>query len=275
MKILEKLATSARSCKSSIGAGLLSLAMIINSGCAMQMTSQMLNQRAEVSRGVYFDLDGQAFCKVSQVKPNLSIQDRTVTVHPADGGPSRGEVVLDYGDSYNIPSLGASYSASIGTRSLIRAKAGIEGRWNLSWDYDGCVEQKLQPLPRPYESYGYSAYKQNEFAYKPFVGVDLTLFDHLRLGVEFGRPSGEFDYEIGDYRWDTYTPRYEKSWKGMGKSFTKTIGFVGDGFGISISEDEEEYGSISPSGKNAEIKSWYITFIYPLDDKIFDKKSNR
>lgn len=125
---------------------------------------------------------------------NLPSEERTVSVHPADGGAGRGGVTVD--DSFSCP-FRPKFGLEVATEGDVRVSAGIDATYNF-----GIENQELQPLPEPYESYGYACFRPWLVMPEPFVSLSADVARDWSLNAEVGMPYSEFRLERGHYRWD-------------------------------------------------------------------------
>jgi hypothetical protein len=140
--------------------------------------------------------------------PHTTREQRTVPVHPADGGASRGQATTSdfYGCALR-PRLGIA--GSLGTDSF-RIKIGLDNMLNM-----GITNLKKQNLPDPpYESYAFCRFSPDPVTFKPFVGFESELAKVL-FGAELGITYSSFRLSKGHYRWCDYET-IEKYYLGSG-----------------------------------------------------------
>ncbi|MBD3309830.1 hypothetical protein GF351_01280 [Candidatus Woesearchaeota archaeon] len=154
------------------------------------------------------------------METDIPEEARTVHVHPADGGPERGKVVMPNQDQWFL-NLGLGIESSIGT-DYLRLKGGIDGRLNPVQASD-TLEKEWQDLPPPYKSGAYSFLESDLFSPIPFVGVEATVFDRLSLLFEYGWPQQQFEYHAGHDRFGIYWPVTVARSDPSGQSMTAAI----------------------------------------------------
>lgn len=186
------------------------------SGCSTYISlGQRDDYHHQSSR--YTDLGIRAALDIVESTAGLSREKRSVPIHPDDGGPSRGGVMLDMEAGGLTPRLGLELSR--GTEDL-RLKIGGDMKFDLGNEMES--NEKRQNLPPPYESYGYGNVFQ-EYTFIPFVGLDMNLSDSTNFGFEIGTPFARHVYEIGDYRYGHHTARAKDSYNGFGNSINATL----------------------------------------------------
>lgn len=195
------------------------------------------------------------------LKNNLSREDRTVYVHPADGGKEKGGVLMSVN---RVSGAGLSIfgEETTGPRWL-RLKAGIEGRIN---SFSG-EDREDQPLPSPYHSIGWATFSEDSFSWMPYVGVELrTDLDDFAvfLGVNRGWPESGFEFRKGDQRYGIDNTEFSDSWRGYGNSYTVYLGAgtngKGDGFlgDIYLSWTRDDWNTDICGG--TKVKKDFIAF---------------
>ncbi|MBW2972875.1 hypothetical protein KY346_00610 [Candidatus Woesearchaeota archaeon] len=129
--------------------------------------------------------------------PHTTSEQRTVPIHPADGGSSRGKITTqNYYDCPFRPRLGIA--GSLGNDSC-RIKIGLDNMLNL-----GIMNGEEQDLPKPYESYGFSTFHPDLITFKPFIGLETEFLDTLLISLEAGITYSSFRLYKGHYRWADY-----------------------------------------------------------------------
>ena len=130
--------------------------------------------------------------------PHASREQRTVPIHPADGGPSRGQATTpNYYGCPLRPRFGIA--GSLGTDEF-RVKIGLDNMFNM-----GIMAGKKQDLPDPpYESYAFSKLSPDLITFRPFIGIEAEVLDTLLIGTELGITYSSFSLSKGHYRWDDY-----------------------------------------------------------------------
>ncbi|HLD56793.1 MAG TPA: hypothetical protein VJA47_00700 [archaeon] len=155
----------------------------------------------------------------------LGKEEMTVPIHPDDANAARDEgVVMDSDRHMYSLFVGFERIQKLGTRLAWRA--GVDAKITA---VNGVRETKLQNLPDPYESYGYSVVPSGHKTITPFVGIDIKLDGNKVIGFDMGVPfSRGGKYVIGHYRWDDWEPIAEYSWDGFGRSATIRLGTCGE-----------------------------------------------
>ena len=205
---------------------------LLGTGCStMVFDDKPLNQP-----GVYFQTRVRVAYDIVGWDPGLSSVQRTVPVHPNDGGPANGAVTLDIGGSTSGPRLGLL--AAIGP-NFLRLVFGGEVRINPMADDEefgvGQHDHEMQPLPFLHESRGYALFDPNQYTLTPFIGVESIIFKQFILGLEYGAPHTEFTWEKGHERFDEFQIIEKDVWDGRGHSgrirfgyiFSEDLGYVG------------------------------------------------
>lgn len=160
------------------------------------------------------------------VKNDLNCEKRTVYIHPDDGGKERGGVVMDINELSDGGTVSLYCEGSTGLEWL-RLKAGIEGRLNSF-----SVEDKgLQPLPPPYESYGWAEFSEDSLSWMPYVGAELrwNVTDDFSLyaGANRGWVESGFTYKSGHERYCQVNTDFSEHDRVWGNNYTFYIGISG------------------------------------------------
>ncbi|MBW2995714.1 hypothetical protein KY332_00265 [Candidatus Woesearchaeota archaeon] len=191
-------------------------------GCGAYMP---VNKEGPISMGV------KAGFECIDYAPKLSKEQRTIPVHDDDGGKAMGDVTTNEPKKLTCaPYLGLE--GLVGNEDF-KFKFGGEVRFNFPPDNkyditDDFFDRKLQPLPSPYESYGYSLFETGSKTLEAYLGAEWKFENNILLGLELGFPYSEFRYEKGHYRFSSYEAIEKGRWKGFGKSLNLKIGYSFD-----------------------------------------------
>lgn len=186
-----------------------------------------------------------------------------IPIHPDDGGTSRGGVHTEF-EYPGCFFVSAGLECSIGTRET-RFSGGIDFRAGGSYN----EAQEIQPLPPPYESYGWTEEEMSS-PYMPFVRFNQKVSREVSIGFEAGFPYAEVEASTGHYRNNQYETIMRGTWKGFGVRYCLNIDLLETmsqrrgkrmiGFSIIYEKYEPEFGS-ADGGK---IESMGLLVQYPL-----------
>lgn len=170
------------------------------------------------------DVGSETFYAANSPLPE---EQRHIPIHKDDGNfPNKKGVTTDLRGDIGF-SIFTRLEGSAGTKNL-RLKTGVDEKL-LNTGYG---ERKLQPLPPPWESYGYTNLKFNNLTHHPFVGLEGKILERYALGLEFGMPYFGVTMETGHHRWNREEPIYTDHWEGYGRSV---------GLQLTCNEPEGDY----------------------------------
>jgi hypothetical protein len=205
--------------KQIIQSAILAGAIALSSGCASTNHSKI----TKAHEPMYFDCNPRGQLTAAVYTPHLGKKTQTVPIHPADGGPSRGEATADIKWGFDMR-FSYGIEGSFGTEKL-RINAGLDGILDLGGIAPGGYRSgiyavELQPLPASegYESYAFTCLEPTLLTYMPFAGLEIKPSDKTKLGFEFGMPHNKFKFNKGHDRWGMWETTERDSWEGFGKS---------------------------------------------------------
>ena len=187
----------------------------------------------------------------------------TIPVHPDDGGPSMGSVTTEFESDCTF-NIAAGLECSYGTKNT-RVHAGIDGRLGTNFT---AYERQLQPLPPPYESYGWSRMEWKGSSYIPFVGVSQRIAKNFVMGFEMGWPSAESDAEAGHHRNNMPEAICGGTWEGFGRRYCLNFTYeeryssTVNKYNLAIVYEtyEPDFG-----GERGNVESFTLMFSMPID----------
>ena len=145
-----------------------------------------------------------------------------IPIHEKDGGEERGCVYVN--PTFDATRFIVGVENSFGTKKM-RVKFGGDIK-HVNGTFESKRNWRLQPLPSPYESYGYAYIFQDSKIYQPYLGLDYNynILDYFfTLSFEYGTPISEFSFEKGHHRYNKHDPILRDSWSGNGESYKVKI----------------------------------------------------
>lgn len=221
------------------------------SGCAYHLSERddSKHNNENHSNKIYTATEIRFNLDIATIDSGLSKESRKVPVHQADGGPSRGGVIVT--NRTGPLRLGIGAERSIGTDKF-RISIGGEAWVTPISDILDAYQTK-QDLPSPYESYAYGGTFQR-FALIPFLGIKTSLLDRIILDAEYGFPYSNFTFEKGHYRWDSYETIRKSSCAALGTSFSINLCYKYSPLGaIGIIYQSEDYDNTRLAGERTDI----------------------
>ena len=205
------------------------VALLTMSACQTRLDSQFVDE------GFFVSVQPTTSFDMISWRPKVSSSQRTVSVHPDDGGAGVGSVKLDLDGTSSAQRLGVNLTSGNGK---LRFVLGLDCRFNNiysgiddedddeDWEYgDGPMRDiERQPLPWNYYSYGYAWIEPSDYNWIPYLGVEAEINNLFILGLEAGAPYGKFSYERGHYRNLVATPLEKDSWRGFGGRASGKVG---------------------------------------------------
>jgi hypothetical protein len=218
-------------------AGACCLALLAAAGCStMVFENKPVNER-----GLWYQTRVRTYWDWVGWDQEFTAAQRTVSVHPDDGGPSAGAATVDVDGieaTVRVGLLGA-----VGPRAC-RFLVGTDVRVNPQYDSDNFDDTDLhdkerQPLGAGYDSYAYGLFDTGDYTIIPFIGVESIIADNLIFGLEYSRPRTKLTWETGHYRYDELQAVTHDSWESFGHGgraragyiFDKDLGYLGLEYG--------------------------------------------